>query len=49
MALLFDYLSGLHTDPEKNLNQGGSGHKCVKGLLSLPYVKLMNCSNRKLA
>ena len=34
---------------EKNLSQVGSRHKCVKGLLSSDFVKLIYCWNRKLA
>ena len=34
-------------NPEKNINQGGSRHKCIKGLLS-SYIKLMHCWNLKL-
>ena len=30
-------------NPDKNPNQGGSRHKCVKDFLSCSYVKLMHC------
>ena len=44
-VIVYTFTINFEVNPEKNLNQKGPRHKCVKGLLIAAYAVLKHCWN----